>query len=200
MIGLIEKIKQKLGESEASDSRPTTGSAETRSKSAETAQKPDILTLGTSSYKPSTQENNGRNGTNTLVLPSFGSEMATGKQASFGLKLNTFSTDSTTKKPWNDENSSTLLKNSATSDSSKNKTASLSNSNGFWDVDDDDDKGVDYSNSNLNKLSTEELEKHKKKMDVLFMKNQKKPGDPDFVYDVRQEFHPSEKNEWDDEL
>mmetsp|Transcript_20994 Transcript_20994/g.45411 ORF Transcript_20994/g.45411 Transcript_20994/m.45411 type:complete len:209 (-) Transcript_20994:192-818(-) len=38
---------------------------------------------------------------------------------------------------------------------------------------------------NLNKLSTAELEKHKRQMDVEFFKNQKKPGDPGFKWDVR---------------
>jgi len=79
--------------------------------------------------------------------------------------------------------------------------------NGFWDFedigieDDDDDNGkVDYHNTNLNKLSKAELDKHKAKMDVHFSKNQKKPGDKDFVYDKQEEFDPQEENEWDEEL
>lgn len=74
--------------------------------------------------------------------------------------------------------------------------------NSFWDLDDEDENGkdVDYNTVSLNKLTTEELEKHKKKMDVLFTKNQKKPGDPGFVYDVRQDFSPTKENEWDEEI
>ena len=36
-------------------------------------------------------------------------------------------------------------------------------------------------------------------MDVLFSKNQKKPGDPDFVYDLQEDFNPREENEWDED-
>lgn len=35
-------------------------------------------------------------------------------------------------------------------------------------------------------------------MDVLFNKNNLKPGDPGFVYDKVEEFEPTEDNEWDD--
>jgi len=72
--------------------------------------------------------------------------------------------------------------------------------NGFWDLDDDEDKEVDYQTTNLNKLSNEALKKHKDKMDVVFMKNQKRPGDPGFVYDKQEEFKPCQANEWDDEI
>jgi len=44
------------------------------------------------------------------------------------------------------------------------------------------------------------LKKHKDKMTVLFNKNQKKPGDPDFVYDKQEEFDPQEDNEWDEDI
>ena len=37
-------------------------------------------------------------------------------------------------------------------------------------------------------MSPEEVMKHKKKMDILFQKNSKKPSDPDFQYDKRIEF------------
>eukprot|EP00347_Sterkiella_histriomuscorum_P001504 403371780 len=47
---------------------------------------------------------------------------------------------------------------------------------------------IDYSNYNLNKLSTEQIEAHKKKMDEKFSKNQLKPGDNGFQYDKRIEF------------
>eukprot|EP00403_Amphidinium_massartii_P015244 CAMPEP_0178426962 /NCGR_PEP_ID=MMETSP0689_2-20121128/29501_1 /TAXON_ID=160604 /ORGANISM="Amphidinium massartii, Strain CS-259" /LENGTH=280 /DNA_ID=CAMNT_0020048657 /DNA_START=20 /DNA_END=859 /DNA_ORIENTATION=- len=49
---------------------------------------------------------------------------------------------------------------------------------------------LDYSAMDLNKLSDEELNKHKALMDVQFLKNQRKPGDPDFVYDVQVDFEP----------
>jgi centrosomal protein CEP19 len=85
----------------------------------------------------------------------------------------------------------------------KNTNESTNNNNkdgnGFWDVD-DDEEDVDYQTANLNKLTPEEVKKHKDKMDVAFKKNQKKPGDPDFVYDKQEEFEPIEDNEWDEEL
>ncbi|EAS04489.2 hypothetical protein TTHERM_00616640 (macronuclear) [Tetrahymena thermophila SB210] len=59
---------------------------------------------------------------------------------------------------------------------------------------------IDYNNTDLNKLSKEELDKHKAIMDKDFNKNQKKPGDKDFVYDKRQTFVQNEENEWDEEL
>ena len=34
-------------------------------------------------------------------------------------------------------------------------------------------------------------------MDVLFNKNNLKPGDPGFVYNKVEEFKPTEDNEWD---
>jgi len=58
---------------------------------------------------------------------------------------------------------------------------------------------IDYNNTNLNKLSQEEVQKHKNKMDVLFNKNQKKPGDSGFIYDKQEEFAPAGDNEWDDD-
>lgn len=79
--------------------------------------------------------------------------------------------------------------------SNKNNT----NANGFWDLEDEEDE-VDYQTTNLNKLTPEEVKKHKDKMDVLFKQNQKKPGDPGFIYDKREEFEPTEDNEWDEEL
>lgn len=60
---------------------------------------------------------------------------------------------------------------------------------------------IDYHTANLNKLSPEEVLKHKAQMDVVFYKNQKKPGDPDFVYDVQVDFEAdaSAPNDWDSE-
>ncbi|KAL4492985.1 hypothetical protein ABPG72_020764 [Tetrahymena utriculariae] len=59
---------------------------------------------------------------------------------------------------------------------------------------------IDYNNMDLNKLSKEELDKHKAIMDKDFNKNQKKPGDKDFVYDKRMTFVQNEENDWDEEL
>lgn len=72
-----------------------------------------------------------------------------------------------------------------------------------WDFedyqDDDDDEDIDYNTTNLNKLSKEEVQKHKDKMDVLFNKNYKKPGDAGFIYDKQVEFKPELENEWDED-
>ena len=57
---------------------------------------------------------------------------------------------------------------------------------------------VDYETLNLNKLTPEEVQKHKDKMDVLFRQNQMKPGDPGFVYDVQRNFDAEEDNSWDE--
>jgi len=71
----------------------------------------------------------------------------------------------------------------------------------FWAFEEvEDEDQVDYGTANLNKLSKEELQKHKDKMDVLFNKNQKKPGDQGFEYDKQEEFYPDEDNEWDEEI
>jgi len=78
--------------------------------------------------------------------------------------------------------------------------------NNFWafddleDLEEDDQEKVDYTTTNLNKLSNDELQKHKDKMNVLFSKNQKKPGDAGFVYDKQEEFVPKEDNEWDEDF
>jgi centrosomal protein CEP19 len=80
-------------------------------------------------------------------------------------------------------------------DASNNKKAE----NGFWDLD-DEEEDLDYQTANLNKLTPEEVKKHKDKMDVLFKQNQKKPGDLGFEYDKREEFCPKEQNEWDEEF
>lgn len=52
----------------------------------------------------------------------------------------------------------------------------------------------------LNKVSQEELDLAKKNMDDMFSRNKVGPGHPDFQYDVRKEFVPSEDNEWDEDL
>jgi hypothetical protein len=49
-------------------------------------------------------------------------------------------------------------------------------------------------------VSEEELKEAKRKMDEEFLKNRKKPGDPGYVYDVRQEFGPAVASSgWDDD-
>jgi len=99
-------------------------------------------------------------------------------------------------------------------DNSDNKKKG-GDSNGFWefeDLDDLDDKEdnkesgsqpgsqvFDYHNLNLNKLSSDEVQKHKSKMDILFNKNNSRPGDDDFEYDRQEEFSPVDAHEWDDE-
>ncbi|KAL4480248.1 hypothetical protein ABPG74_020764 [Tetrahymena malaccensis] len=65
---------------------------------------------------------------------------------------------------------------------------------------DEDDYKIDYNNYNLNKLSNEELQKHKDKMEVLFKKNNLKPGDKGFQYNIEQDFNPDESNEWDEDI
>lgn len=55
----------------------------------------------------------------------------------------------------------------------------------------------DFHDEDLNKLDTEALKQKKAKMDVLFNKNQKKPGDSGFKYDVQEDFNPKYANEWD---
>lgn len=46
----------------------------------------------------------------------------------------------------------------------------------------------DYESTDLNKLSKDELDRHKDWMDVQFFKNQVRPGDPGYNYDVQVEF------------
>ena len=59
----------------------------------------------------------------------------------------------------------------------------------------------DYENTNLNKLSDEQIAKHKKKMDEKFVKNQLKPGDTGFQYDKRIEFNKERQDaSWDEDV
>ena len=62
---------------------------------------------------------------------------------------------------------------------------------------------IDYDSLDLNKLSPEELAKHKKKMDRIYEKNFVKPGDPNFVYDKRKQFISSNNDgleeSWEEE-
>lgn len=49
----------------------------------------------------------------------------------------------------------------------------------------------------LNKLDTDELNKEKDNMEVIFKRHSLKPGDPGFKYDLQEEFVPTADNEWD---
>ena len=94
--------------------------------------------------------------------------------------------------------SSTATTKFGVQNTNNNSSNNEKEGNGVWDLDDDED--VDYQTTNLNKLTPEEVKKHKDKMDVLFKQNQKKPGDPGFIYDKQEEFNPKEDNEWDEEF
>lgn len=50
---------------------------------------------------------------------------------------------------------------------------------------------------NLNKLNDKEVIVIKKMMDQKFTKNQVKPTDSGFQYDIEKDFDPEESNEWD---
>lgn len=90
--------------------------------------------------------------------------------------------------------------NNRASSVGKDKNEKNDKKSNFWAFDDVEDEEVDYTTANLNKLSKDELQKHKDKMDVLFNKNQKKPGEAGFIYDKQEEFQPEEENEWDEEF
>mmetsp|Transcript_29694 Transcript_29694/g.83712 ORF Transcript_29694/g.83712 Transcript_29694/m.83712 type:complete len:236 (-) Transcript_29694:248-955(-) len=53
--------------------------------------------------------------------------------------------------------------------------------------------------TDLCKLSTEELQAVKATMEVDFKKNLITKDDPEFEYDVQKEFQPTEDNDWDEE-
>jgi hypothetical protein len=48
-------------------------------------------------------------------------------------------------------------------------------------------------------MTPEEVAKHKKKMDVMFNQNIKKPSDPDYQYDKRVNFEAVRASEWDED-
>lgn len=106
------------------------------------------------------------------------------------------------KKFWDDEEDGSPNMKPISGNLSKNQPQEEKpKANSFWDLDEEDDAdNIDYNTVSLNKLTTEELSKHKKKMDVLFAQNQKKPGDPGFVYDLQEEFEPQLDNEWDEDI
>ena len=61
-------------------------------------------------------------------------------------------------------------------------------------------ENIDYNDYDLNKLSDPELEKHKQKMEKVFLKNFKDPKAHDLVYDLEVEFKPIQTNtDWDED-
>ncbi|CAK8993622.1 Centrosomal protein of 19 kDa (Cep19) [Durusdinium trenchii] len=56
---------------------------------------------------------------------------------------------------------------------------------------------IDYHEANLNKLSDDELARHKARMNSSFLANQMKPGDNGYVYDVRADFDAEQSCGWD---
>lgn len=46
------------------------------------------------------------------------------------------------------------------------------------------DESIDYGTLDLNKMTPEEVQKHKEKMDVIYKQNIKRPGDAGYKYDV----------------
>lgn len=62
-------------------------------------------------------------------------------------------------------------------------------------------RGSHTKDEDLNKLSDEELNRHKAQMDVLFELNRRHRDDPDFVYDLEVEFPKNDIQEscsWDE--
>lgn len=57
----------------------------------------------------------------------------------------------------------------------------------------------DLSELDLNKFAPEEVQKYKKKMDEMYKKNFKKPGDPGFQYDVQKNFEANLDASWDED-
>jgi hypothetical protein len=58
-----------------------------------------------------------------------------------------------------------------------------------------------YRDFDLNKLTEQELEEHKKKMEKIYLKNAVMPDHKDFVYDKQVEFNTDKyEAEWDDEV
>lgn len=166
------------------------------SKSFSVLSKKESSTLNTFSFQLSNQENDCPNVPNIRNSNLLNHNDTFKKIAPISKNPLSASIEKSTKDFWEEQRPKTAAPALL---SSPNQQA-VSSGQGFWDVDDEDVRDVDYSKFDLNKLSTEELAKHKKKMDEVFLQHQKKPGDPDFVYDVREEFNPKESNDWDDEL
>lgn len=77
-------------------------------------------------------------------------------------------------------------------------------------ITEDDDEDIEDSynmeqlgikcETNLNRLSTSQVNYHKKKMDDEYNSNRVIPGHPDFKYDIEKDFKQEEDNEWDSDL
>ena len=61
------------------------------------------------------------------------------------------------------------------------------------------EESIDYGTLDLNKMTPEEVQKHKEKMDVIYKQNIKRPGDAGYTYDVQVDFKAVKKSDWDDE-
>ena len=57
----------------------------------------------------------------------------------------------------------------------------------------------DLFERDLNKLTPEEVQKYKNKMDQMYNKNFKRPGDPGFQYDVEKNFEANLEASWDED-
>lgn len=57
----------------------------------------------------------------------------------------------------------------------------------------------ELSELDLNKLTPEEVQKYKKRMDEMYKKNFKKPGDPGFQYDLQKNFKANLDASWDED-
>lgn len=175
---MIEKLKKKLENEEKSSSAFLTNVG---------------LTLG-----PASNSNSNKGGNKLGPLSSLTNKKTdSDNDYDENKKLNTFS------KPLQSTNKFNKQEDSKPIGGSKPK------SNDFWDFEEIDlpdsssnqnKNKIDYNTTNLNKLSKQEIDQHKKNMDVLFNKNKKDKDDPDFVYDVQEEFQPHEDNEWDEDL
>lgn len=78
------------------------------------------------------------------------------------------------------------------------KSAKTAVADEAWELEDDDDgwgedkmddlKKFDYKNTDLNKMTDYQLQRHKQNMDKDFSKNVLKPGDKGFEYDRRVDY------------
>ena len=57
----------------------------------------------------------------------------------------------------------------------------------------------DLFEMDLNKLTPEEVQKYKRKMDDMYKDNFKRPGDPGFQYDVQKNFEANLDASWDED-
>lgn len=62
-----------------------------------------------------------------------------------------------------------------------------------------DNAPEDFSKLDLNKMTPEEAQRYKKKMDEVYKNNFKRPGDPGFQYDVEKNFEANLDASWDED-